>query len=125
MIEEDESDAIAPHSFWEQIIESNGDPQLRQIREQFKEAMGTLIGNLPESAIHDQAANADCHFTDCPCVERIDLVMKTYHLVLNSDLLSNPFLFDAFLYAMIRRRLHLITLCFDQMAENSTHHHYG
>lgn len=92
MVEEDENDAVVPHTILKSIAESNDDVQHQQIREQFRGTMDKLLQNLTESAVYDQAANADCKFKDCPCVERIDLVMKTYHDILNSALLSDIFL---------------------------------
>ena len=83
--ENPEIDELTPTAYIENVSRLQKTEEHQRIRTDFQTKMTVLLGGRTKQDLHEETALFECSFDTCPCVERIDLMMKTYAELTNSE----------------------------------------
>merc|ERR1719300_1757712 len=82
---ESESEVHDEESHEEKMKKLRNETEYKRIQGQFQKEMKEVIGKNTKEGFLLEAANYWCTYKECPCIARIDILMKTYHELVNSE----------------------------------------
>ena len=80
-----EMNELTPTAYIENVSRLQKTEEHQRIRADFRTKMQELLGERTRQDLYEETALFECSFDTCPCVERIDLMMKTYAELTNSE----------------------------------------
>ena len=95
-------DELTPSKYEDNLKKVINSSEFKGVQRFFEDKMTKLLGDKNKDDLFEECANEECKLDDCPCIDRIELILETYQKMMQLPTLWRYLL----LYYLLCTHLH-------------------